>query len=53
MSLEKDVIFDFAFKLQEKIDSIEMLSLPRSVIEVLVWSHSLILFLSERNGTAE
>lgn len=53
MSLEKDVIFDFAFKLQEKIDSIEILSLPSSVIEVLVWSHSLILFLSERNGTAE
>lgn len=45
MSLEKDVIFDFCFKLQEEKDSIEILSLPSSVIEVLVWSHTLILFL--------
>lgn len=45
MSLEKDVIFDFCFKLQEEKDSIEILSLPSSVIEVLVWSLSLILFL--------
>lgn len=45
MSLEKDVIFDFCFKLQEEKDSIEILSLPSSVIEVLVRSHTLILFL--------
>lgn len=45
MSLEKDVIFDFCFNLQEEKDSIEILSLPSSVTEVLVWSHSLILFL--------
>lgn len=45
MSLEKDVIFDFCFKLQEEKDSIEFLCLPSSVIEVFVWSHSLILFL--------
>lgn len=45
MSLEKDVIFDFGFKLQEGKDSTEILSLPSSVIEVFAWSHSLILFL--------
>lgn len=43
MSPEKDLTF--AFKRQEKIDSIEIPSLPSSVFEVLVWSHSLILFL--------
>lgn len=45
MSLEKEVVFDFCFRLQEEKDSIEILSLPSSVTEVLVWSQFNSIFV--------